>query len=284
MWIGALALAGVPPFSGFFSKDQILADALARGDWVGYTVWGLGLAGALVTALYTFRLMLLVFHGPPSDYARRHGEAHAGHGEGPLSMLWTVGVLAVGALVAGLLEIPQVTHGMRDFLEPTVPGGLEATGAQELGTSALAVALALVGLFAAHVLWGRRSDTPRRIAAATAPAERVLRGQVRLRPPLRLGLLPAGRGARAAAAQRLWEDGAVLGSMNVVSSASARGRAGCSRRRSPASCASTRSPSRSASPRSPPGSSRAPHERHLDVHAALAAAARRRARSCSSCR
>ena len=63
MWIGALALAGVPPFSGFFSKDQILADALARGDWVGYTVWGLGLAGAFVTALYTFRLMLLVFHG-----------------------------------------------------------------------------------------------------------------------------------------------------------------------------------------------------------------------------
>ena len=44
MWIGALALAGVPPFSGFFSKDQILSDALARGDWVGYTVWGLGLA------------------------------------------------------------------------------------------------------------------------------------------------------------------------------------------------------------------------------------------------
>ena len=40
MWVGALSLAGVPPFSGFFSKDQILADALARGDWVGFTVWG----------------------------------------------------------------------------------------------------------------------------------------------------------------------------------------------------------------------------------------------------
>ena len=174
MWIGALALAGVPPFSGFFSKDQILADALARGDWVGYTVWGLGLVGAFVTALYTFRLMLLVFHGPPSEYARRHGEAHAGHGEGPFSMLWTIGVLAVGAPFAGLLEIPGATHAMRNFLEPTIPRGIEATGSQEFGTSALAVALALIGLFAAHVLWGRRSDTPRRIAAATAPLERVL--------------------------------------------------------------------------------------------------------------
>ena len=197
MWIGALSLAGVPPFSGFFSKDQILSDALARGDWVGYTVWGLGLAGAFVTALYTFRLMLLVFHGEPSEYAREQGEAHAGHGEGPRPMLWTIGVLGVGALFAGLLEIPQVTHGVRNFLEPTIPAAIEATGNQDLGTSALAVALALVGLFAAHVLWGRRSDTPRRIAAATAPAERVLQEKFGFDLPLRLGLLPAGGGTRA---------------------------------------------------------------------------------------
>ena len=167
--VGALALAGVPPFSGFFSKDQILSDALARGDWVGYTVWGLGLAGAFVTALYTFRLMLLVFHGAPSEYARRHGEAHAGHGEGPFSMLWTVGVLAVGALFAGLLEIPGATHSMRNFLEPSIPAGIEATGMQEFGTSALAVALALIGLFAANVLWGRAAA---RRPAASPPRRR----------------------------------------------------------------------------------------------------------------
>jgi NADH-quinone oxidoreductase subunit L len=218
MWIGALALAGVPPFSGFFSKDQILADALARGDWVGYTVWGLGLAGAFVTALYTFRLMLLVFHGQPSDYARRHGEAHAGHGEGPSSMLWTIGVLAVGALFAGLLEIPGVTHAMRNFLEPTVPAGIEATNSQELGTSVLAVALALIGLFAAHVLWGRRSDTPRRIAAATTPLERVLQDKFGFD---RLYDWAFYRPATALArgGQRLWEDNAILGSINVVGSA-----------------------------------------------------------------
>jgi NADH-quinone oxidoreductase subunit L len=218
MWIGALALAGVPPFSGFFSKDQILSDALARGDWVGYTVWGLGLAGAFVTALYTFRLMLLVFHGEPSDYARRHGEAHAGHGEGPSSMLWTIGVLAVGALAAGLLEIPQASHGVRNFLSPTIPGGIEATGSQELGTSALAVALALVGLFAAHVLWGRRSDTPRRIAAATAPVERVLQDKFGFDRLYDWAFYrPAAALARGG--QRRWEDAAVLGSIDVVSAA-----------------------------------------------------------------
>jgi NADH-quinone oxidoreductase subunit L len=216
MWIGALALAGVPPFSGFFSKDQILSDALARGDWVGYTVWGLGLAGAFVTALYTFRLMLLVFHGEPSEYAREQGEAQAGHGEGPSAMIWTIGVLGVGALFAGLLEIPQVTHGMRNFLEPTIPARLEATGNQDLGTSALAVALALVGLFAAHVLWGRRSDTPRRIAAGTAPAERGLQEK------FGFDLLydwafyrPAS--ALAGGGQRLWEQRVVSGSMDAVS-------------------------------------------------------------------
>ena len=65
-------------------------------------------------------------------------------------MLWTIGVLAVGALCAGLLEIPRRdATASRNFLEPTIPAGIEATGSQELGTSALAVALALVGLFAA---------------------------------------------------------------------------------------------------------------------------------------
>ena len=218
MWIGALSLVGVPPFSGFFSKDQILSDALARGDWVGYVVWGLGLAGAFVTALYTFRLMLLVFHGEPSEYAREHGEAHAGHGEGPSSMLWTIGVLAIGTTFAGFLEIPQVTHGMRNFLEPTIPATIEATGNQDLGTSALAVALALVGLFAAHVLWGRRSRTTRRIAEATAPLERVLQEKFGFDRLYDWAFYrPAAALARGGA--RLWEQRVVIGSMDTVSDA-----------------------------------------------------------------
>jgi NADH-quinone oxidoreductase subunit L len=160
--------------------------------------------------------MLLVFHGEPSDYAREQGEAHAGHGEGPRPMLWTISVLGVGALFAGFLEIPQVTHGVRNFLEPTIPAGIEATGNQDLGTSALAVALALVGLFAAHVLWGRRSDTPRRIAAATAPAEHVLQEKFGFD---RLYDWAFYRPAAAIArnGQRLWEQRVVIGGMDAVS-------------------------------------------------------------------
>ncbi len=222
MWIGALALAGVPPFSGFFAKDQILADALARGDWVGYVVWGLGLAGAFVTALYTFRLMLLVFHGEPSEYAREHGEAHAGHGEGPFSMLWTISILAVGTTFAGFLEIPQVTHGMRNFLAPTIPSQLEATGNQDLGSSALAVGFALIGLVAAFMLWGRRSETTRRIAAATAPLERVLQEKFGFDRFYDWAFYrPAAALARGGG--RLWEQRAVVGSMDAVSGAGSWG-------------------------------------------------------------
>jgi NADH-quinone oxidoreductase subunit L len=218
MWVGALALVGIPPFAGFFSKDQILSDALARGDWVGYTVWGVGLVGAFVTALYTFRLMFLVFYGKPSEYAREHGEAHAGHGEGPFSMLWTISILALGTTFIGFLEVPLVSHGMRNFLSPTIPYRLEPTGAQEWGTSALAVSLALIGLAAAHALWGRRSETPRRIADATAPLEHVLQEKLGFDRLYDWAFYrPAA--ALASGGQRVWEQGAVTGSMNVVSSA-----------------------------------------------------------------
>ncbi|MEY2517960.1 MAG: NADH-quinone oxidoreductase subunit, partial [bacterium] len=127
-------------------------------------------------------------------------------------------LILVGALFAGLLEIPGVTHAMRNFLEPTIPARLEATNAQELGTSALAVALALVGLFAAHVLWGRRSETPRRIAASTAPLERILQDKFGFD---RLYDWAFYRPAEALArgGQRVWERNAVLGSMKVVESA-----------------------------------------------------------------
>ena len=221
MWVGALSLAGVPPFSGFFSKDQILADALARGDWVGFTVWGLGLVGAFVTALYTFRLMLLVFYGPPSEYARRHGEAHEGHGEGPISMLWTVGVLAVGALFAGLLEIPGATHGMRNFLEPSIPAGIEATGMQEFGTSALAVALALDRAVRRPRAVGppqrrRRGASP----PATAPIEHVLQEKFGFDRFYDWAFYrPAAAIARGG--ERLWEKPVIGGTLDGVGSAGA---------------------------------------------------------------
>ncbi len=69
--IGALALTGIPPLSGFFSKDSILASALAAGSY-GQLLFVVGIAGAFLTGLYTFRMVFLVFGGEPSAYAREH--------------------------------------------------------------------------------------------------------------------------------------------------------------------------------------------------------------------
>src|SRR5207248_3454867 len=62
--VGALALTGIPPFSGFFSKDSILASALAAG-WYGQLLFAVGIAGAFLTGLYTFRMVFIVFGGEP---------------------------------------------------------------------------------------------------------------------------------------------------------------------------------------------------------------------------
>ena len=246
MWIGALALAGVPPFSGFFSKDQILADALARGDWVGYIGLGRsGCSGAFVTALYTFRLMLLVFHGEPSDVrAPSTATAHAGHGEGPISMLWTIGVLAVGATLRRRCSRSRAsTHGMRNFLEPTVPArrrGDRRPGARappcspSRSRSSASSSPTRSGAGAAT----RRGASPR----ATAPLERVLAGQVRLRPRSTTGLFyrPAV-GARARSAQRLWEEPRDRAAWTSSAPLGALARAGCSRRAVGPRAQSTRS-------------------------------------------
>src|ERR671920_820490 len=72
--VGSLALAGIPPLSGFWSKDSILGSALADG-WYGQLLLVAGLAGVLLTGLYTFRMFFLVFEGDVSPYAREHVHA-----------------------------------------------------------------------------------------------------------------------------------------------------------------------------------------------------------------
>src|SRR5207244_10190266 len=69
--VGALALVGIPPFAGFFSKDSILAAAMDHGTY-GYILWVAGLAGTFLTGLYTFRMLFLVFWRAPSRFVREH--------------------------------------------------------------------------------------------------------------------------------------------------------------------------------------------------------------------
>jgi NADH-quinone oxidoreductase subunit L len=146
--VGALSLAGIPIFAGFWSKDGIVAAAFASDDALGAVLYAAGLVGALLTGLYTFRLYYTVFRGEPSDFVREH--THEGHGEGPLSMIVPVGVLTVLATVGGLVVIPGVWEPFLQWIDETAEPLVVASVAQDYGTSAIAVSLALVGLFLAR--------------------------------------------------------------------------------------------------------------------------------------
>src|ERR671937_423168 len=170
--VGALALVGLPPFAGFFSKDSILAAAMHDG-WYGYLLWAGGLVGTFLTGLYTFRMLFVVFGGEPSPFVREHlirprrrGEAH--HGEGPFSMTSTVAILAFLSLIGGWIQFAPlwtpITHWL-DVVAPTLPHA-EATSWQEGISSAPAVGLGLAGLVTAWLVYSRRKPAPPRLAFA----------------------------------------------------------------------------------------------------------------------
>jgi NADH-quinone oxidoreductase subunit L len=146
--VGGLSLAGIPIFAGFWSKDGIVAAAFASDDALGAVLYTAGLVGALLTGLYTFRLYFTVFRGEPSDLVREHAQEE--HGEGPLSMLVPVGVLTVLATVGGLVVIPGVWEPFLHWIDETAEPLVTASVAQDYGTSAIAVSLALVGFFVAR--------------------------------------------------------------------------------------------------------------------------------------
>jgi NADH-quinone oxidoreductase subunit L len=158
--IGALALAGIPPLSGFWSKDAILASALADG-WYGQLLLVVGLIGVFLTGLYTFRMFFMVFEGEVSPYAREHVHA-PDHGEGPFSMTSTVWVLTFLAAVGGLIQIPGLWHLLSDWLDPVAEPLVEPSVLQDYVTSAVSVAIALAGIAVAWAMYGtHRLHVPR---------------------------------------------------------------------------------------------------------------------------
>jgi NADH-quinone oxidoreductase subunit L len=166
---GALALVGVPPFSGFFSKDPIIASTMNLG-WYGWVFWACGVAGAFLTGLYTFRLWFLVFPGEPSEFVREHHHTHHGK-EGPWTMLVPVGVLAVLATFAGWIQFPPRWEYLTDWLSPVAPTLSIAvpSDTQEYVTSIVTVLAGLAGIALAWAVWSRG-----RIAVPRAPRMREL--------------------------------------------------------------------------------------------------------------
>ncbi len=181
MWVGALANIGVPPFAGFFSKDDILARTFARGHEAGifYVYWAVGTLGALLTAVYMTRLLVYTFHGSNRTGDRERGHLH----EAPWVMTGPLVVLALGSVAAGVLNLPAVLPGaelLEHWLEPvTFTASLHLVEGH-LGTGtewtllALATAVAAVGIAGAWQLLQPAALKPAREAPAEAGIQRVL--------------------------------------------------------------------------------------------------------------
>ncbi len=160
--IGALAIAGVPLLSGFFSKDEILFRTFTANNPYRLLLWGIGMVTSLLTATYMFRLVFLAFHGErrvggqasahpeeeePAAHQAAHGSHHDAHGHGhaphdsPPSMAIPLIVLAIGSIVAGYVGVPHAIGGsnrIERFLEPAFEvsdrgGRLEAAAPAEGG-------------------------------------------------------------------------------------------------------------------------------------------------------
>ena len=192
MWIATLAIAGIPPFSGFFSKDEILAavfarthhSTLAEATWLGipggvvlYGVYALGLAAALMTAVYMTRMMLYTFHGP-----NRTGSAEEAHlREAPWIMTGPLVVLGVLSALGGLLNLPTIVGGgmteiLHHWLEPVVGEGTLRVTLGEAQHLSHATEYALIGTAVAIAVGGialawTRLKPAALVPAAEAPAE-----------------------------------------------------------------------------------------------------------------
>jgi NADH-quinone oxidoreductase subunit L len=120
--VGAIAIAGIPPFAGFFSKDEILFRTFAGGHTL---LWVVGVLTSLLTATYMFRVVYLAFHGPRAPSATR-GHGAGGHGghlhDAPPAMAVALIVLAIGSVLAGFVGIPHALGGssrIEQFLTPS---------------------------------------------------------------------------------------------------------------------------------------------------------------------
>jgi NADH-quinone oxidoreductase subunit L len=174
--VGCLAISGIPPFSGFFSKDDILATAADAGT-LGKVLSAVGLVGAGLTAFYMFRLFFRAFWGP---------EPAGGYPHAPHNPSWVmsapVGVLAVLATVAGFLQVPGASwQPFKDWLEPVLVSApdLEASTAAEWFVSVVSVGLALLAIGIAYWVFVADPERRLRLAPRATGARTLLQDQYR---------------------------------------------------------------------------------------------------------
>jgi NADH-quinone oxidoreductase subunit L len=158
---GVLAISGIPPFAGFFSKDEILAHAFAQNP----VAWGVALFASLLTSFYMFRLFFLTFFGTPRA---SHEVMHHIH-ESPKSMSVPLMALAVLSVVGGFMNVPEVLGGsawLTEFLSPVFApsqGILELhhlEHSDELALMGVVVVLTLVMIGIAYSMYVKKNQVP----------------------------------------------------------------------------------------------------------------------------
>ncbi len=161
MLMGTIAISGIPPFSGFFSKDEILAHTYEHNK----ILWILGVIGAMFTAFYMFRMLFLTFN---NTFRGTHEQEHHLH-ESPGSMTFPLIVLAVLSVVGGFLGVPEVlggSHWLANFLSPVFQESTKRAGSLALDHSteyllmAISVAGALIAAFVAYVKYAKNNHVP----------------------------------------------------------------------------------------------------------------------------
>jgi NADH-quinone oxidoreductase subunit L len=200
MTMGVFAIAGLPPWAAFFSKDEILYRAFISENPLGKLLWFVGLVTAGMTSFYMFRLWFKTFFG--ESHVEEHGDlAHHGapvhatststlvmedehdagqaahpHGvhESPWIMLFPLVVLAILSVIGGWVGVPQALGGHDEigaFLVPVLSSGATAEGSRgvELGLAAISVLTALAGLGLAYFLYIRKPGTSTALAAKYKP-------------------------------------------------------------------------------------------------------------------
>ncbi len=166
--IGTLALAGIFPFAGFFSKDEILWNALTRG---GLFFWVVGAAGAFITALYMFRAVFMTFHGESRVDHHVAGHLH----ESPPVMTLPLIILALLAIIGGFIGLPikESWNRFHEFLAPVfAPAAAAAHGAQgghypvifEIIMMAVSLIIAGIGILFAYRLYIQEPRLPDHLA------------------------------------------------------------------------------------------------------------------------
>src|SRR5574341_133578 len=158
--IGSLALAGIFPFAGFFSKDEILWSAY-NASGMGRVLWILGVVGAFMTAFYSFRLIYLTFYGKSR---MSHDVEHHVH-ESPKVMTIPLMILAFFSLTIGFIGMPIISHGnlFAEFLAPVFPHaehGAAESHLLEIGLMVFSVLVAAAGIRFAYSLYVKNTTWP----------------------------------------------------------------------------------------------------------------------------